>query len=875
MRIPESIAESQETVAPSNMYLRNVSSPEMFGSGLAKGLGRMGELELQLQQEKMRDDEETSVLAAYNKASEARAALLYDPERGLYAKQGVDARDLHSAFDTEARNIAEQASAGLTPQGKKRFQGMWDRSSISDKEGLMRYEIGERNKHRMSTGNATVDLAISNAVADYSNPETIARSKSEIAGAILSTFKGAGEEQLQEALLTGYSSLHKGVVMQLAVISPAKAEQYYNENKDEMVAADHVQVTNYLKGQIFKSTVGKQVERITGSGGPVSKLYEELLSDDLGGKDLAQVMEHLEFAESSHRPGVETNNYVNGKVSPEKTAVGLTQVLVSTARGISRDIGDGIMDGKSTAEVKELLKDPTLNRRYGTFYLKQQLAKFGGDLEAALVAYNAGPANASKWLKAGRDYAALPDPGQTRPYVRKIMGRLHKGMQGTPYVRTAQNMSLAGVQTTATDAEIETFRGQGVATSSGDIAPSIENGAAQMYASMPELVRQGLEFVGTGGDLTVNTEDQFTKDWIMFNAPTFGLDTVDEGPQVRLRDGSGSADVSPIVEADEYDLNQWIAEAEQIQDPAVRDATVKSLMNRHAALQKAAKQDDNSLKQKAWAMALEGQEIPIELKKRLTPSYLSSIEEYQKKVASGTKITTEWETWAAIRQMSDEELRGIGDVMQYRSKLADPEFKQLVDMVRDVRGDAAPDKKGLAAVLRSRSDIVKDTATQHFRNDKAAVGKLNRALDEQIDAYHTMYGKVPDNKEMQGMVDRLMLKGQVEGGWRDIRNIFDINPGEKIAFSIVQTEKEIPEFNRSTARAREKALFGRPLTEFEMTMAYSAAVLQSRGATVRTPEALRKIFITKWGTPPTAVDNNFGKAAAALFGLSPLPERKP
>lgn len=62
------------------------------------------------------------------------------------------------------------------------------------------------------------------------------------------------------------------------------------------------------------------------------------------------------------------------------------------------------------------------NRRVGRDYLNAMLNRYKGDEEAALIAYNAGPANADKWVAAGRDYGVLPQRGQTEPYARNIMG---------------------------------------------------------------------------------------------------------------------------------------------------------------------------------------------------------------------------------------------------------------------------------------------------------------------------------------------------------------------------------------------------------------------------------------------------------------------
>jgi hypothetical protein len=869
-RIPESITNDQYTQDAPSLMQRNVSSPDQFGAGVAKGLDRFAEIEFRLGQEKRQDEEETAVLAAYNKANSERSKLLYDPEHGLYSRSGMDARDLATKFDSQGKLIGESASVGLSGKAKQKFDQMWIRSSQSDREGLMRYELGQRQKNRVDTGNATIDLAVTNAVNDYSNPETIARSKSEIMGAVMSTFKGASQEQLREEILKGYSALHRGVIMQLSVQSPSLAEKYFADNRGDMVASDHVAVSNHLRGQIFKSNVAKNVERITSTGGPVRELFNAIKQED---EALGRIMESVTSAESSFRARVETKNYNKaGEAIPEKTAVGLTQVLVSTAREISRDIGDGLMEGKSTDEVKELLKDPVLNLRYGAHYLTKQLAKYGGDVEAALIAYNAGPGNADKFIAAGRDYSVLPDRNQTEPYVAKIMAMLHRNVQETPYTRTAQNLSQAGVSVSATDAERTDFR---AATKSGtpgvELTPPVENGAARLWADMPDLVKYGLTTMNSGGNLMLTPGDAFAKDWILYNADNYGLNAVDQEGNVLLTDGNGPSQAIAIMDEKEYDLDKWLAEAEQIEDPTVREATIQGLMRRHAALQKAAKQDENSLKQQAWEIALKGEEIPVELKRKLTPSYVSSIEEYQKKVASGTKITTNWETWATLRRMSDEELQNIGDVMQYRNSLADTEFKQLVDMVRDVRGDATPDKKGLSSVLRTRAAIVSDTVKEHFKNDKARIGKLNRALDERVDAYFTAYQKVPTPVELQTMVDRLIMQGSVEGkGFlygSGTEYLFEVNPGDFLSAPIVNKEDDIPPTARASAGINAIDLIGRRFTPSEMLWTYTAALAHTRGAYVSAPLSLKKAIMEKSGAPESRVNEVYGRIAADIFGV--------
>jgi soluble lytic murein transglycosylase len=98
-------------------------------------------------------------------------------------------------------------------------------------------------------------------------------------------------------------------------------------------------------------------------------------------------------------------------------AVGLMQILPETADQIAGESGGVAF---TTAD----LEDPRVNVRYGCYYLRHALDTYGGDLRAAIAAYNAGMGAVSEWKAAGdgsrlrlRD---IPYP-ETRAYVKKVL----------------------------------------------------------------------------------------------------------------------------------------------------------------------------------------------------------------------------------------------------------------------------------------------------------------------------------------------------------------------------------------------------------------------------------------------------------------------
>ena len=89
-------------------------------------------------------------------------------------------------------------------------------------------------------------------------------------------------------------------------------------------------------------------------------------------------------------------------------AVGLMQLLPATAQGIADRTG-------GTGWHERDLVNPELNVRYGAWYLRHLLRKYG-DEETALAAYNAGQTNVDRWRERGVGIQFA----ETRHYVERV-----------------------------------------------------------------------------------------------------------------------------------------------------------------------------------------------------------------------------------------------------------------------------------------------------------------------------------------------------------------------------------------------------------------------------------------------------------------------
>ena len=117
-------------------------------------------------------------------------------------------------------------------------------------------------------------------------------------------------------------------------------------------------------------------------------------------------------------------------VSP-KGATGIMQLMPGTAANpgygiptifeIARSMGRP--DGQS---AEQLMRDPEVNKAMGTAYLAKMLELNNGDVELALISYNAGFSRAQEFVRAGRNWDNITGAWkhESRDYVAKITANI-------------------------------------------------------------------------------------------------------------------------------------------------------------------------------------------------------------------------------------------------------------------------------------------------------------------------------------------------------------------------------------------------------------------------------------------------------------------
>jgi hypothetical protein len=162
---------------------------------------------------------------------------------------------------------------------------------------------------------------------------------------------------------------------------------------------------------------------------------------------------------------------------------------------------------------------------------------------------------------------------------------------------------------------------------------------------------------------------------------------------------------------------------------------------------------------------------------------------YAEKLAKGEAIDTDYPTYYSLMSQAgtDPTTFANANLLSYRAKLGDTEFKQLADIQLAIRNkDMNKADKDLGD-FRTKEQLVNDALTQYgietreakqSDEQKQAIAQLRRMVDVRTSTQANLTGKKPTNQDVQAVLDQILgtnvtQKGSWWGLWPGGGPLFD------------------------------------------------------------------------------------------------------
>lgn len=385
-----------------------------LGAGLG-GLGAFGEGLTRLAAGMQRVEEEKRANDVMKQGSELKSEMidfLYAPETGIMFQQGSNAQGVRGRTREKLDELLRRGMDSIQdPKARMGFERWWRSQSDSTMQSVSIHEGRELERYKAESTEAMLATSVKAAADGYLDTPIVDKSIADAHAAILANAQGKPKEAVELALAESTSQIRSAQITRAAADSPRAALNLYKQYKDDLTPKDLIRIDSVLEPVIRQEKIDSAYNQISGAGGLATDLVVA------GGASMPSLLVAVADVESSGNPDA---------VSPAG-AIGILQVMPGTAREISESLGDGLLDGQSDGFVTNYLKNhPERAALYGAVYLQRQLDRYkladgSSDIEAALIAYNAGPARADKFIRSGRDYGVLPE--ETQQYVPKVLSR--------------------------------------------------------------------------------------------------------------------------------------------------------------------------------------------------------------------------------------------------------------------------------------------------------------------------------------------------------------------------------------------------------------------------------------------------------------------
>ena len=340
-------------------------------------------------------------------------------EDGIMNKSGRLAAESLDQTRERITGAHDEIVKGLSNGAKRRVRQRFNDRLYQTMARASQHAVKEQQAWTVSSASSAAELALQDAISSAGDRGQFRAHLSKAFEQIdrMAPIQGWSPEEVQLRKKQATTSAHKAVLWNLTALNPAAAISYLSENESEMDSAVVAQMRPKLQQEASRYD-GRMWAQQAMAGGVLSGTTTQVAET---------LRDAVIWKESRGKPNAE---------SPVG-ASGLMQIMPGTARQIAGEMGMSDLDGMSDAQVKQWLKNnPEHNKRMGTYYLDQQLQRYGNIPELALAAYNAGPGAVDGWIErfgdprtgeiSASEFVEKIPYKETREYVPSVLGRLGK-----------------------------------------------------------------------------------------------------------------------------------------------------------------------------------------------------------------------------------------------------------------------------------------------------------------------------------------------------------------------------------------------------------------------------------------------------------------
>jgi GH24 family phage-related lysozyme (muramidase) len=335
------------------------ATPEMFGAGIGRALGAVGQGMSDVGQAitavKAIDDA--------NYAKEADAGFSGDVrdlgygENGYFGKQGAAAIEGLKGFEESLRQSAQKRAAALPPGAQRGFMSVADQRIQSTLQSAYSYAMDQRKNWSIQTGNALLDGFQNDALTNYTDPNAVNAAidagKKEIRSNPAYSPEIASMKEREYVSTVRYNT-----GLRLLTDDPKRAEAYFNEHKTEFSGEDQYKFGEALKTPLLNANVRANTAAffqngLQASGGATSAPLESAnLGSEPAPGDAAALLRQLEGFRSSpywdvnaYRVGYGSDTITRADGSVVKVTPGMTVTREDAERDLTRRINSEFVPG--------------------------------------------------------------------------------------------------------------------------------------------------------------------------------------------------------------------------------------------------------------------------------------------------------------------------------------------------------------------------------------------------------------------------------------------------------------------------------------------------------------------------------------------------